>query len=140
MANYHNADYPELEDWGDCTLTGANGATNYFRVDWFTPDGLGTWGDGRTIIQGTEGYIELRKFIDVGRSTDTDHVYLVTQKGEQYIETKGKVGFPFYPALIRDILDGSDNAMSQDHTFMAAQLCLEAQAAAVNLTPDTLTG
>ena len=67
VANYHAKDYPELEDFGDATLIGDNGATNYFRVDWLTPNGLGTWGDGRTLILGTEGYIELRKYIDIAR-------------------------------------------------------------------------
>src|SRR5690606_6573876 len=64
VANYHNKQYPELEDFGDATLLADNGATGYFRVDWLTPDGLRTWGDGRMIILGTEGYIELRKYID----------------------------------------------------------------------------
>ena len=66
VANYHHKEFPGLEDFGDATLVADNGATGYFRVDWFTPDGLPTWGDGRTIIMGTEGYIELRKYLDVG--------------------------------------------------------------------------
>ena len=37
-----------------CTCATDN-ATGYVRVDWFTPDGLPTWGDGRLIILGTEG-------------------------------------------------------------------------------------
>ena len=61
IANYHHKEYPEFEDFGDATLTADNGATNYFRVDWFTPDGLGTWGAGRLFLLGTDGYIELRK-------------------------------------------------------------------------------
>ena len=60
VANYDHPDYPELEDFGDAVLVGDNGATQHFRVDWFTPDGLSTWGDGRTFIIGTKGYIELR--------------------------------------------------------------------------------
>ena len=67
VANYANPDKPEFEDFGEASLLGDNGATNYIRVDWFTPDGLSTWGDGRTVILGTKGYIELRKYVDVGR-------------------------------------------------------------------------
>ncbi|HZH60980.1 MAG TPA: Gfo/Idh/MocA family oxidoreductase, partial [Metabacillus sp.] len=102
IANYHHGDYPELDDYGDATLVGDNGATNYFRVDWFTPDGLSTWGDGRTFIIGTEGTIEIRKYVDLARDQKGDHVYLVNKDGEQYFNVSGKVGFPFFGQLILD--------------------------------------
>lgn len=77
IANYAHPQYPELDDFGDCAINGANGTTFYFRVDWFTPDGLRTWGDGRTIIIGTKGYIEIRKYVDVGTERDGgNHVFL----------------------------------------------------------------
>lgn len=133
VANYNNPDYPELEDFGDATLVGDNGATQYFRVDWFTPDGLGTWGDGRTIILGTEGYIELRKYIDIARDPRGDHVYLVNGDGEQHFEVKGKVGYPYFGQLILDCLNRTENAMTQEHCFKAAELCLKAQEAAVRI-------
>jgi predicted dehydrogenase len=129
-ANHGNPDYPEFEDYGEATLLADNGATNHFRVDWFTPSGLGTWGDGRTFILGTEGYIELRKYIDVARQPEGDHLYLVNADGEQHMELHGKVGFPFFGQLILDCLNRTEYAMTQDHTFKAAQLCLEAQAIA----------
>jgi len=138
VANYNNSAYPELEDFGDASLVGDNGATQYFRVDWFTPAGLGTWGDGRTMILGTEGYIELRKYSDIGRSNTPDHVYWVDGKGEHYEHVAGKVGFPFFGELIQDCLHRTETAMTQAHVFKAAELCLTAQAHAVNLTPDTL--
>lgn len=138
VANYNNPAYPELEDFGDATLVGDNGATQYFRVDWFTPAGLGTWGDGRTIILGTEGYIELRKYSDIGRSSTPDHVYYVDREGEHYEHVAGKIGFPFFGELILDCLQRTENAMTQEHAFKAAELCLEAQRQALNLTPDTL--
>lgn len=133
VANYNNPNYPELEDFGDATLVGDNGATQYFRVDWFTPDGLGTWGDGRTIILGTEGYIELRKYIDIARDPRGDHVYLVNGDGEQHFEVKGKVGYPYFGQLILDCLNRTENAMTQEHCFKAAELCLKAQEAAVRI-------
>jgi predicted dehydrogenase len=133
VANYAHPDYPELEDFGDATLLGDSGATNYFRVDWFTPDGLRTWGDGRTIVLGTEGYIELRKYIDVARDEAPNHVYLVDGSGEHHIPVNGTVGYPYFGELILDCLNGTDTAMPQDHTFKAAELCLKAQQMAIRV-------
>lgn len=133
VANYRNKQYPELEDYGDATLVGDNGATNYFRVDWLTPDGLGTWGDGRTVILGTDGYIELRKYIDVARSPKGDHLYLVNGEGEKHLELSGKVGFPYFGRLILDCLERTETAMTQEHAFKAAELCLLAQQKAVRV-------
>ena len=127
VANYDNPNYPELEDYGDATLVGDNGATQYFRVDWFTPDGLSTWGDGRTFITGTEGTIEIRKYVDVARETTGDHLYLVNKDGEKHYELSGKVGFPFFGELILDCINRTENAMTQAHAFKAAELCLLAQ-------------
>ncbi len=133
VANYHHPEMPELEDFGDATLLADNGATGYFRVDWFTPDGLRNWGDGRTFILGTEGYIELRKYIDVARDGAGDHVYLVTHEKEHYIPVAGKVGYPYFGQLILDCLNRTENAMSQAHAFKAAELCIQAQNQAVRI-------
>lgn len=133
VANYANDEYPELEDFGDMTLVGDNGATGYFRVDWLTPDGLGTWGDGRMLIMGTEGYIELRKYVDVGREKEGDQLYLVNADGEQHMRLGGKVGFPFFGELILDCIHGTEHAMKQEHAFKAAELSLVAQRDAINL-------
>ncbi len=127
VANYNNPDYPELEDFGDASLVADNGATNYFRVDWFTPHGLGAWGDGRTFILGTDGYIELRKYLDVGREGESDQLYLVDGQGERHIRTRNTVGFPYFGQLILDCLERTENAMTQEHAFKAAELCLIAQ-------------
>ena len=133
VANYHNKKYPELEDFGDATLLGDNGATNYFRVDWLSPDGLSTWGDIRTFILGTDGYIELRKYVDVAREKVGDHLYLVNSEGERRLELKGKVGFPYFGQLILDCLNRTENAMTQEHAFKAAELTLLAQKHAIRL-------
>ncbi|MBU3666520.1 MAG: Gfo/Idh/MocA family oxidoreductase [Chthoniobacterales bacterium] len=126
--NAAHPDYPELEDFGECVLQADNGASGYFRVDWFTPDGLGTWGDGRLIILGTEGYIELRKYTDIATSNGPDQLLLVDGKGEHRIACAGKVGYPFFGQLILDCLNRTENAMTQQHAFKAAELCLAAQA------------
>lgn len=133
VGNYANPEYPELEDFGDATLLGANGATGYFRVDWHTPQGLSSWGDGRTFILGTRGYIELRKYLNVATSTTPDHLFLVDQAGEQHLELAGKVGFPFFGRLVLDCLNRTETAMTQTHAFKAAELCLQAQEIALRV-------
>ncbi|HEY5551200.1 MAG TPA: Gfo/Idh/MocA family oxidoreductase [Opitutaceae bacterium] len=130
VGNFANPGTPEFEDYGEATLEGNNGTTNFVRVDWFNPKGLRTWGDGRMVILGTKGYIELRKYIDVARDAAGDHLYLVTDEGEQHLELAGKVGFPFFGRLILDCLNRTENAMTQAHAFKAAELCLKAQASA----------
>ena len=134
VGNYGHPEFPELEDFGDCMITGKNGATNYFRIDWFTPDGLRTWGDGRTLILGTKGYIEIRKYVNVGTSqTGGDHIFLVNGDGEKYVNAAGVTGFPFFGQLILDCLNRTENAMTQAHAFKAAELCLKAQEMAVKV-------
>lgn len=135
VANYNSKQYPEFEDYGDATLVADNGATFYFRVDWFTPDGLSTWGDGRALILGTEGYIEVRKYVDIGRDSSSNHLYLVNHEVEKHFELSGKVGFPFFGEFILDCLHGTENAMTQEHAFKAATLCIEAQEQAINVEP-----
>lgn len=128
IANYNHPEYPELEDFGDAMLVGDNGATQYFRVDWFTPDGLSTWGDGRTFILGTEGYIEIRKYVNVGTKDGTsNHVFLANKEVEQHFEVSGQVGYPFFGELILDCLNRTENAMTQEHAFKAAELCVRAE-------------
>ena len=127
VANYANPLHPELEDYGHANLVADNGASNHFRVDWLNPDGLRTWGDGRTIILGTTGYIELRKYIDVTRDSGGDQLFLVNGQEEKGYSLAGKVGFPFFGRLILDCLNRTENAMTQQHAFKAAELCLKAQ-------------
>lgn len=134
IANYAHPQYPELEDFGEASLVGNNGASGYFRVDWFSPEGLSTWGDGRTFILGTEGYIELRKYVDVARSETCDHVFWVDKNGEHYENVNGKVGFPFFGQLILDCLNRTEYAMTQEHALKAAELCVKAQLLARKLS------
>ena len=127
VGNMANPDKPELEDFGEASLLGDNGASNYIRVDWLNPAGLGTWGDGRTFILGTKGYIELRKYIDVARDKAGDQVYVVDDSGERHLSVAGQVGFRFFGELILDCLNRTEKAMTQAHAFKAAELCLRAQ-------------
>ncbi|WP_243342717.1 Gfo/Idh/MocA family oxidoreductase [Anaerococcus sp. AGMB09787] len=133
VANYYNPDVPELEDYGDATLVGDNGATFFYKVHWFSPKGLSTWGDGRTFITGTKGYIEIRKYTNVAEEETGDHVYLVDEEGEHHFKVNGKVGFPFFGQMILDCINGTENAMTQDHIFKAQELCLLCEENAITL-------
>jgi len=123
--------YPELEDFGDMVLRG-DGSTGYIRVDWYTPQGLGVWGDGRMTILGTEGYIELRKYVDIAGRPGTNHLFLVDQNGIQYMDCS-QVELPYGKQLIADILNRTETAMQQKHCYLASQLALEAEAKAAKL-------
>jgi predicted dehydrogenase len=127
IGNYKNPRHPGVDDFGDCTLRADNGATGYFRVDWLTPDGLSAWGDGRVFILGTDGFIEMRKAIDLARSKQGANVFLANHKTEEFINVEGIVGTPFFGKLILDCLNRTENAMTQAHIFKASELCVKAQ-------------
>jgi predicted dehydrogenase len=131
VGNFKYPQYPELEDFGDMVLRG-DGGTGYVRVDWYTPDGLGTWGDGRLTILGTEGYIELRKYIDIAGRPGQNHLFLVDQKGTQHIDCS-QVELPYGRQLTADILNRTETAMPQEHCFLASQLALEAEVKATRI-------
>ena len=130
VATYKYKEYPDFEDFGDVSLVMDNGASGYFTVHWFTPDGLGAWGDGRTFIQGTDGYLELRKYIDVAADPEGDHVILVNRQGEYHFKAAGSCGFPFFGRFVRDCLDRGATAMDQELVFRAIELAIEAEESA----------
>jgi predicted dehydrogenase len=125
VGNVAHPRYPGLDDFGDMVLRG-DGGSGYVRVDWFTPDGLATWGDGRLTILGTEGYIELRKYLDIGGRPGGDHLFLVDQKQTRYVDCS-RVALPFGPQLLDDIRNRTETAMTQAHAFLASELALRAQ-------------
>lgn len=131
VANYAHKKYTKFEDYGDATLIADNGASFYFRVDWLTPDGLSTWGDGRVIILGTKGYIEVRKYVDIALDRKGNQVYLVNEHGEFHHDVTGKVGYPYFGQMILDCLNGTEQSMTQEHAFLASELCLIAQQQAI---------
>lgn len=134
IGNFGNPEHPELDDYGDAHIALSSGATGFVRVDWFTPAGLRTWGDGRTFVLGTEGYLELRKYVDVTTDSGGDQVILVDKDGEHRINATGEVGYPFFGELILDVLNRTENAMTQAHAFKAVELALTAQEQARELT------
>jgi predicted dehydrogenase len=124
-ANYANPDHPDFEDFGEIVLKSPT-ARGYIRVDWYTPDALPTWGDGRLFLLGTEGTIELRKYVDVGGAAGTDHVLLVNGARCERIDASG-AGTPYFRQLAADIRDRSETATPQAHTFEVTRLALAAQ-------------
>ena len=135
VGNVHHPQYPGLEDFGDVVLRGNAGA-GYIRVDWFTPDGLDTWGDGRLTILGTDGFIEIRKNIDIAGRPGGSHLFLVDQKATRYVDCKDQ-DLPYGRLLVDDVLHRTETAMSQEHCFRAMELALQAQKQAQRLTLKT---
>jgi len=133
--NFANQDKPSFRDFGQALVSFDNGSSGYVRVDWFTPDGLSAWGDGRVFIVGTKATVEIRKYINVGVNNIGDNVFFVDDEGEHYIAATGKEGFPFFGEFILDCLNGSENCMTQDHVFESMRLTIEAHEKA-NLNHD----
>ena len=131
IGNIYHSQYPEFEDFGDVVLRGNNGS-GYIRVDWFTPDGLPTWGDGRLTILGTDGFIEVRKNVDIAGRPGGSHLFLVDQKQTQYIDTKDQ-DLPYGRQIVDDVLNRTETAMTQAHCLLAAELMLKAQKGAQRL-------
>jgi predicted dehydrogenase len=131
VGNFANPSDPELEDFGEILLRGDR-VQGYIRVDWYTPDGLGTWGDGRLTILGTDGYLELRKYIDISGRPGTDHLFLVDGRQARYIDC-GDAGLPYAANLIADVLDRTERAMEQAHCFKVMELAMKAQAMATRM-------
>ncbi len=124
-------DLPDFEDFGEILLR-SDRASGYIRVDWFTADGLPTWGDGRLTILGTEGTIELRKYVDIAGRPGTDHLFLVDRAGTRHIDASGEP-LTYFRALIADVENRSETAASQRHMLTVCQLALQAQAQAARL-------
>jgi predicted dehydrogenase len=128
VENYAHPDDAGLQDFGEIALRSATGR-GYIRVDWFTPDALPNWGDGRLTILGTEGYIELRKYVDVAGRAGTDTLILVNGDRCEAIDAR-EAGLPYFGRIITDVQDRTETAMSQAHCFRVMELALQAQAMA----------
>ena len=132
VGNVHYPQYKEFEDFGDALVQGNHGS-GYIRVDWFTPDGLNTWGDGRLTILGTDGYIEIRKNVDIAGRNGGNHLFLVNHKETQYIDCRN-VDLPYGRQLVDDVVNRTETAMTQEHCFLATELTLMAQKNAATMS------
>ncbi len=132
VANVGHPQHPRFQDFGDMVLRGNRGF-GYVRLDWFTPDGLGTWGDGRLFILGTMGYIEVRKYVDVAVKKDGNNLFLVDQKQQRYIDCNN-VALPFGAQFVSDVVNRTHTAQDQAQCLLAAELVVKAQLAAKHVT------
>ncbi len=134
VGNLAHPQWPQFEDFGDVLLCG-DGGTGYIRVDWFTPDGLESWGDTRLTVLGTEGFIEVRKNADIGGRSGPNHLFLVDGEETRRIDCS-VVDLPFGRLFVADIAARTETAMTQEHSFLASELALRAQAAAQRITRE----
>jgi len=125
IANVAHPQHPRFQDFGDMVLRGNRGL-GYVRLDWFTPDGLGTWGDGRLFILGTEGYIEVRKYTNVAVSKQGNNLFIVDQKQSRYIDCNNMT-LPFGSQFVADIVNRTHTAQDQTQCLLAAELVIKAQ-------------
>jgi predicted dehydrogenase len=125
VANYRHQEHPGFQDFGEFMLRG-NGGTGYVRLDWFTPKGLGVWGDTRLIVEGTEGYLEVRKNIDIGGRDGPEHLFLVDADGITHLDCRD-MELPYGPRIVDDVVHRTETAMTQEHCFLATELALQAQ-------------
>jgi len=132
IANINHHDKPHFQDFGDMMLRGNRGF-GYVRLDWFTPKGLGTWGDGRLFVLGTDGYIEVRKYINVAVSKQGNNLFLVNGKEARYIDCNNGP-LPFGPQFVSDIVNRTHTAQDQAQCLLAAELSIKAQMAAKRVT------
>lgn len=132
VGNMNHPQYPGLEDFGDAMVRG-NGGVGYLRVDWYSPDGLKTFGDGRLTVLGTEGYIEVRKNIDIGGREGGSHLFVVNGKGVEYVDCQN-VHLPFGEQLVSDVVNRTQTAQNQENCFLATELTLKAQQKATNIS------
>jgi predicted dehydrogenase len=131
VANFGTPQDPAFEDFGEILLRSER-AAGYIRVDWFTADGLPTWGDGRLTVLGTEGTIEVRKYVDIAGRPGTDHLFIVDQAGTRHMDCSGRP-LTYFRAFLADVRDRTDTAMPQAHVFAVSRLALEAQAKAARI-------
>ncbi len=125
VANLRHPDRPHFQDFGDMMLRG-NAGFGYVRLDWFTPRGLGTWGDGRLFILGTDGYMELRKYANITVAAQGNNLFVVDQTSARYIDCNNGP-LPFGPQFVADIVNRTHTAQDQTQALLSAELAITAQ-------------
>ena len=128
VANHGHREHKGFEDFGEMMLRG-DGCSGQARVDWLSADGLPTWGDGRLTLLGTEGHIELRKYVDPAGRPGGDHLFLVDATGTRHVDCRD-APLPFAQRLLADVRGRTETAMPQAHCLLAIELALRAQAMA----------
>ncbi len=125
VANFNYKHRAKFQDFGDVMLHGNRGV-GYVRVDWFTPKGLGVWGDGRCFVLGTDGYMEMRKYVDIAGRPGGNHLFVVDQKQTRYIDCSN-LPLPFGPQFVSDVVNRTHTAQDQEQALLIAEVSLKAQ-------------
>ena len=128
VGNFANPGDPGLQDFGEILLRSGD-AQGYIRVDWYTPDALQNWGDGRFFLLGTEGYIELRKYADISGREGTDHLFIVNKTRNEYFDCS-KIPLTYFERLANDVRNRTATAMTFTHAATVTELAIKAQAMA----------
>jgi len=124
-------DPPGFEDFAELILQ-TPAVRGYCRMDWFTPDGLPTWGDGRLFLVGSEGSLELRKNLDIEGRPGTDHMFVANRTGTRYVDCSG-LPVTYY----RDFLTSlTTRSFDPEPVFTMCRLALTAQASASRFTAE----
>jgi predicted dehydrogenase len=123
--NFGHPDYPEFEDYGEATLEG-DGGVGWFRVDWHGPESIRVAGDIRLFLLGTEGYMEMRKYIDAGGPEGAEHLYVVNKDGARLIDTRD-VQLDFGARFLADVRNRTETSITQERSFLVIRLATEAQ-------------
>jgi predicted dehydrogenase len=124
---------PGFEDFAEVTLRGG-GMTGTMRLDWFTPDGLADWGDGRLFLTGTEGTLELRKNLDLEGRAGGNHMFVTNRKQTRYVDASTHP-VTYYQDFLADVRDRSGTTMDRGRVFAACRLALQCQGTAERFTP-----
>ncbi|HEY4077227.1 MAG TPA: Gfo/Idh/MocA family oxidoreductase [Rhizomicrobium sp.] len=132
VSNLRHPQHPHFQDFGDMMLRGDRGF-GYVRLDWFTPEGLGTWGDGRLFVLGTDGYMEIRKYTNVCVSKRGNNLFIVDGKRARYIDCSNGP-LPFGQQFVADIVNRTHTAQDQAQCLLAAELSIRAQKNATHVT------
>lgn len=123
-----------FEDFAEIVLRTPS-VRGYCRVDWFTPDGLPTWGDGRLFLTGTEGTLELRKNLDIEGRDGTDHMFVASRTGTRHVACDQRPVTYFHDFLAA-VRTRDAAALSPDTVFIATAMALRAQADAKRFTAE----
>jgi predicted dehydrogenase len=124
---------PGFEDFAEVTLRGG-GMTGTMRLDWFTPDGLADWGDGRLFLTGTEGTLELRKNLDLEGRAGGNHMFVTNRKQTRYVDASTHP-VTYYQDFLADVRDRSGTTMDRGRVCAACRLALQCQGTAERFTP-----
>lgn len=128
VGNVASPAHPHMQDIGMMVLR-AGSAIGTHRVDFLSPAGLHTWGDGRLMLVGLEGTLEVRTNVDVAGRRGREHLIVTDRRGVRRIDVSA-TPVDWAARLLADVRDGSDTLLDHRHTLAVSRITLRAQAAA----------